>query len=288
MRQLKDRIVHHFIMQPVARDTLENYLMFRMRTAGYHGPNIFSTAAIKLIAKTSNGLMRRANVLADKSLLAAFVEGVHLVEARHVQAAIRDSELNPIHVLPHKKLLLGSATAALLLAASVGWWFFDKAQQSASAAPARIAPVAAPIQTPVAIAPVAPVAPVAVTQPTVTSQPAQPDQKVSEDDAKSVNLSLFEQRLNAGKQLLIQRQTAASLQLYYTKEIQPERMEGFLERADGLGKLTEIYLLPARFGKKRGLRVLYGAYPSVEAARNAIKDLPQRYQDAFATTIYIF
>jgi len=40
MRQLKDRIVHHFDMQPLSRDILENYLMFRMRTAGYHGPNI--------------------------------------------------------------------------------------------------------------------------------------------------------------------------------------------------------------------------------------------------------
>ncbi len=80
MRQLKDRIVHHFIMQPISRDNLENYLMFRMRTAGYHGPNIFSATAIKLIANASNGLMRRANILADKSLLAAFVAGVHFIE----------------------------------------------------------------------------------------------------------------------------------------------------------------------------------------------------------------
>ncbi|MDH4216538.1 MAG: AAA family ATPase, partial [Gallionella sp.] len=61
MRQLKDRIVHHFHMQPLSRNILESYLMFRMRAANYHGPNIFSPNAIKLIAGASNGLMRRVN-----------------------------------------------------------------------------------------------------------------------------------------------------------------------------------------------------------------------------------
>ena len=80
MRQLKDRIVHHFNMQPLSRNILESYLMFRMRAAGYHGPDIFSPSAVKLIADASNGLMRRVNILADKSLLAAFVEDTHYIE----------------------------------------------------------------------------------------------------------------------------------------------------------------------------------------------------------------
>ncbi|HZW87370.1 MAG TPA: AAA family ATPase [Gallionella sp.] len=273
MRQLKDRIVHHFIMQPISRDNLENYLMFRMRTAGYHGPNIFSATAIKLIANASNGLMRRANILADKSLLAAFVAGVHFIEARHIHAAIRDSELSLTRSLPVKKLLLGSV--AVLAAVLAGWWFLNKAppatmsnQTPAATTPKQPAPAALPLQ-----------------------QPALPRPITRESNDKPVpeNASLFEQRLSAGKQLLAQHHTVASIQLFYSKEFQSERMEGFLNRADGLGKLADIYLLPARFGQKQGLRVLYGAYPSVDAARNAIKGLPQRYQKAFATTtIYIF
>jgi len=61
-----------------------------------------------------------------------------------------------------------------------------------------------------------------------------------------------------------------------------------LIRADKLGVLNEIYLLPAKFGNKSGMRVLYGAYPSVDAAHNAFKDMPARYQQAFATSTYIF
>ncbi len=128
MRQLKDRIVHHFHMQPLSRNILDSYLMFRMRAAGYHGPNVFSPGAIKLIADASNGLMRRVNILADKSLLAAFVEDTYYIKPQHVQAALRDSELGPSRLLPARKILLGSAVAALLLIGLATWWMLNKQQ----------------------------------------------------------------------------------------------------------------------------------------------------------------
>ncbi|MBK9161912.1 MAG: AAA family ATPase [Nitrosomonadales bacterium] len=316
MRQLKDRIVHHFNMQPLSRDILENYLMFRMRTAGYHGPTIFSPAALKQIANASSGLMRRANVLADKSLLAAFIENTHNIEPRHVQAAMRDSELKPTRralTLPDKKWLLGIATAILLLLAGlVGWWMVDEPRQppvQASTQPAQVVAASPPAlpqpeaeqtaQPDNTIAPVAK-APSEQPQPTTPDAPATPASKPATDTVApvvatppqpappAVKTSLFEQRLAAGKQMLAQHQAVASIQLFYNERIQPDRMEGFLKRADKLGVLAKIYLLPAKFGNQDGLRVLYGAYPSVDAARNAIKDLPSRYQEAFATSIHVF
>jgi MSHA biogenesis protein MshM len=280
--------VHHFHMQPLSRNILESYLMFRMRAAGYHGPNIFSTNAIKMIASASDGLMRRVNILADKSLLAAFVDDTHNIETHHVQAAMRDSELSPAQKLPGKKLLLGSALTALLLIGLTAWWMLNKPQTSPQGKPP--ATVAAPATS------VMPAQPIAA-HPNNARVPASageankavesPPVSLSSDPA-SKNPSLFEQRLTAGKQLLDQKKAAASIQLFYNEEINKERIEGFLRRADKLGKLPEIYLLPAKFGSKDGLRVLYGAYPTVEAAHNAIKDLPARYQEAFATSTYIF
>jgi septal ring-binding cell division protein DamX len=99
---------------------------------------------------------------------------------------------------------------------------------------------------------------------------------------------LFDQRLEAGKQLMEQKTAVASIQLYYNETINPERIEGFLNRADKLGILPKIYLLPAKLGGKNGMRVIYGAYPSIEAAHDAVKDLPARYKKAFATSTYIF
>lgn len=306
MRQLKDRIVHHFHIQPLSRNTLENYLMFRMRAAGYHGPSIFSPNAIKLIADASNGLMRRINILADKSLLAAFVEDTHNIEARHVQAAMRDSELIPSRSLPGKKLLAGGAVAALLLAASTAWWMLDKPQaplqqaapptatpeasgQAQNVMPPAPAAITPPGGAPPAIAALPESAPAPTTgtetgQATAAASPS-PQPEPATAGGKS---SLFEQRLAAGKQLLEQKQAAASIQLFYSEEIKRERIEGFLRRANGLGKLSEIYLLPEKFGGKDGLRVLYGAYPSADAARDAIDELPPRYQEAFTTSIYTF
>ena len=96
---------------------------------------------------------------------------------------------------------------------------------------------------------------------------------------------LFEQATSTSSG---QGKVVASIQLFFNEQVQPERIEGFLKRANALGKLSEIYLLPAKFGGKNGLRVLYGAYPSIEAAHHAFKDLPARYQAAFATSTYIF
>jgi septal ring-binding cell division protein DamX len=115
-----------------------------------------------------------------------------------------------------------------------------------------------------------------------------PEPATAATDTPVAGASLFEQRLAAGKQLIEQKRAVASIQLFYNEGISQAKTEGFLKRAEKLGKLKEIYLLPAKSGGKAGLRVLYGAYPSAEAARNAIQDLPSRYQEAFATSIYVF
>ena len=304
MRQLKDRIVHNFDMQPLSRNVLENYLLFRMRAAGYRGPSVFSPGAIKLIADASNGLLRRTNILADKSLLAAFVEDTHSIETRHVEAAMRDCEIKPSRHLLGKKLVIGGSAIMVLLSGLMAWWMLykpqaeDKRQKAedkyaVSALPDNAAQVAvspAPVVTPPApvAAPPAPIAtPPAPTATLPVPAAVSPAQIASLNQAINKS-SLFEQRLAAGKQLIEQQKAVASIQLFYNNEIQKGRIEGFLKRADGLGKLSEIYLLPAKFDGKDGLRVLYGAYPSVDVARDAVKELPKRYQEAFTTSIYIF
>lgn len=94
MRQLKERITHNFGLEPLVRDDIANYLDFRMRAAGYRGPAIFTLPALKLIAHSSLGLTRRINIIADKSLLAAFSAGTHSIGAKEAQAAIRDCDFS--------------------------------------------------------------------------------------------------------------------------------------------------------------------------------------------------
>lgn len=311
MRQLKDRIVHNFNMQPLSRDILENYLMFRMRKAGYHGPNIFSPGAIKLIADASVGLMRRANVLADKSLLAAFVEDTHSIEARHVQAAMRDSELTAKSNMPDKKVLY--AGAGVLLTALIAWglWSYQErrsdhvitnttsavsgvvstteAQAAASSTPATASSVVAEnLVTASAVTATS----LSGTSTAASAVSATAETMVIPASKSGIQIdtsaSRYEQRLVAGQLLLDDPRAVASIQLFYNEPVSASRMEGFLQRAEGLGKLNDIYLLPAKFNGRAGVRVLFGAYRTVDAARTAsTEDLPQRYKDAFATTIYL-
>jgi MSHA biogenesis protein MshM len=307
MRQLKDRIVHHFDMQPLSREILLNYLDFRMRAAGYHGPNVFALTAVRLIAEASNGLMRRANVLADKSLLAAFIEGTHNIEARHVQTAMQDSELKspPTH-LQRYPILYGALAALVMINIGV-LWFMNKptpplpkpVMPTAVALPptlpasapvivAASTPVAAPVVAATIIPENASVSGTYATLPLVPGVASPHTTPAKSEPAAKPTGSLYEQRLAAGKQLLTDKKIVASIQLFYNEDINPTKMEGFLQRADALGKLSEIYVLPAKFGKKDGLRTLYGAYSTVDAAHAGLKELPKKYKDAFATTIYTY
>lgn len=313
MRQLKDRIVHHFNMQPLSLEILENYLMFRMRTANYHGPNIFSPAAIKLIAKASNGLMRRANVLADKALLAAFIENTHYIELRHIEAAMRDSEIKPLHRLPPKKWLWiagGVSTAALLALAT--WWGLRAPPASLAAPIAAMTLVAPPPQAAVAdtasdasthpallaaevpksasyTPPTSNIAPAASAESATTqSTKATPHLIAEPATAPPINNSAYEQRLKASIALLAQNQASASIQLFYSEGKASKKLNEFLHSAEKSGTLGQIYLLPLKLNGKEGTRVMYGNYASVDAARNAVKSLPASYQENFAISIYSF
>lgn len=124
MRQLKERITHSFNVPPMTAAIIPDFLMFRLRTAGYHGPDIFNRGAIRLLASVSEGIVRRINILADKSLLAAFADNSHAVQAKHVKEAILDSEFVADNKLTHtrrKLVICVVAIIVLLLAVDFVW-----------------------------------------------------------------------------------------------------------------------------------------------------------------------
>ena len=294
MRQLKDRIVHHFTILPLSQKIIHSYLMFRMRAAGYKGPDIFSPAAEKLIGKASQGLMRRVNILADKSLLAAFVENTHAIEVRHVHAAIRDSEMTPMHNWLNQKnfgVLGGLALFAAILAGS-GWFLGRKHNDQLKAEKVATISSAIPAST---VAPNLVSSPPPVSAVDIAPAPAAGMTMAIGVEASSAVApatpplhSLLEQRLDATHSMLTSASKgSAGIQLFYTESAQPERMEGFLMRAKKLGVLDKIYILPIKLNGRDAFRVLYGIYANGDAARAGIAELPQRYQNAFAPTLHL-
>jgi MSHA biogenesis protein MshM len=142
MRQLKERITHSFRLEPLLRSDVEAYLDFRMRAAGYRGPNVFAPDAVRRIVKASEGLTRRVNILADKSLLAAFADNEHGITAKQVNRAIRDSEFYHAPVSKAKiGLAAGGVAAGLALGLGMHYLLSPSAPLAAAAQPATPASV---------------------------------------------------------------------------------------------------------------------------------------------------
>lgn len=92
VRQIRQRISFQYRLRNLDFTEMGRYLAHRLRVAGYRGPHLFSTPAVRMLQFASRGTPRLANILAHKSLLAAFGEGSDAVRWRHVRAAVRDSE----------------------------------------------------------------------------------------------------------------------------------------------------------------------------------------------------
>lgn len=307
MRQLKERITHNFSLQPLVRSDVTQYISFRMRAAGYKGPDVFSPAALKRIAAASLGLTRRINIICDKALLAAFAGNTHLITASHVQAAIRDAEFRS-NAFPRPWLWLGGA-AALLMMLGAGLTFYRQSEgplpevksasavtpipiaapapeqgmsaqgslpppaESASADTSSTAPstsVAAPVAAPEAPVKVISPEPPAQEQPPVAAQP--PATPHAQQPAMG---RLTRMRIEETRQWLESAEDNRwFIQLLSTGADSANYVEGFLANASRLADpdAIRVYKVERKEGDRLG--VIYGDYPSRMAASKALQQLP--------------
>ena len=91
LRQVKDRVSHRFELQPLNAAEASAYLTFRLHKAGWQGGELFDAKALALLVQASEGRTRKLNMLADKSMLAAYAEGVPQVGVDQVRRAVGDS-----------------------------------------------------------------------------------------------------------------------------------------------------------------------------------------------------
>ncbi len=118
LRQLKQRITYSYVLQPLTRDSLDDYVAHRLRVAGYRGAPLFDTKALDVIYAAARGTPRLVNVLCHKSLLAAFGPGDSMVTTKHARLAISDTDdtrgwLNDVW---YRKSVMAAAVAVAALA----------------------------------------------------------------------------------------------------------------------------------------------------------------------------
>jgi type II secretory pathway predicted ATPase ExeA len=116
IRQLKDRITLSLNLSPLAESEVADYLRARLAVAGYRGPDLFPAALIARMTALSGGLSRRINVLADKTLLAAYAGQTHTLTPAHLDAAAGDADMLAAARRPELRrwAWLGAALAAAL------------------------------------------------------------------------------------------------------------------------------------------------------------------------------
>jgi MSHA biogenesis protein MshM len=246
IRQLRERVVHSFHLDPLNATDIRAYLNFRMRQAGYKGPDVFGPAAVREIARASLGLTRRINIIADKALLVAYTERTHDVSAKHVLAAAKDSEFVDFAVQGRQKTWLvgsGLLVAGLALGYVGARW----------TAPAPSAPAPAAMAAGAAGAPLARPAPAAAPRSLSEARVAATEKWLDSSPPDTVSIHI--QLLGAGD---------------------PDRLDNYLQELAKLVEIERVFVYRTKAGGKPAWSVLYGSFPDRAAANQALTQLPAR------------
>ncbi len=89
MRQLSQRVTARYHLEPISRDEADAYIRHRLQICGA-SKTLFDKRSVDLIHTLSGGIPRLINVLCDRALLGAYVEGSTEVNSRVVRMAARE------------------------------------------------------------------------------------------------------------------------------------------------------------------------------------------------------
>jgi len=286
LRQLRDRVIHRFDLPPLPRDEATAYIDHRLRIAGWRGGRLFTPAAIALLVKASHGRARRINLLADKSLLAAYAEGVKQVEKRHVKTACGELHADPVisywSGFPGLRSLATSLALAVPMAALavlvLGWYRMASPVQAEpiaakSAAAAEVAMVAvaaaAPVQSPAPLA--GPVVAAASAAPALV--PQSPPVSVKQDAAEADRGNIRGVVKRTEDLLGDPKWRGFTLQLASLPSM--DHLPDYVNAIKGYVDFSSIYAHGRTYNGKSSVAVYLGQYPTELEAREALRTLPE-------------
>ncbi len=258
IRQLKERITHSFCLSPFPPDDTLQYLNFRLRAVGYKGPDIFNKKTAGVIKRYSDGLTRRINIIADKSLLAAFSEGSHAVTSSHVKTAAKDSEFSKS---VDNKMIALIVIAMVLIAGALATGFYLGKQD-----PARVIPV---VQNPVQ----------AGKTPVIESvQVLSENEKIKnnrENVASESMPGLIVERMQKTQRWLDSTPDFHySIQLFMARTSDGNKVEAFLRNVPVTLDFTKIYIYETVISGRSWYSVLYSDFATQNEAIDSLERLP--------------
>jgi general secretion pathway protein A len=123
MRQLAQRVTARYHLEPISREETSAYIRHRLQICGSSQP-IFNKRAVDRIQHLSGGIPRLINVLCDRSMLGAYVEGKTQVDTRVVRKAAHEVlALDGEEQVRRSRIpLLFAALLALLVVGAALWY----------------------------------------------------------------------------------------------------------------------------------------------------------------------
>jgi general secretion pathway protein A len=125
MRQLSQRVTARYHLDPISLEETGAYIRHRLQICGSSQP-LFNRRAIDRIQRFSGGIPRLINVLCDRAMLGAYVEGKSRVDARVIHKAAREVLAEEPSASRKRRWLpaagLGAGLLALLLLAVYQPW----------------------------------------------------------------------------------------------------------------------------------------------------------------------
>lgn len=87
LRQLEQRVSVRFHLTPLTQEETRDYIQHRITVAGGTGTIHFDEKALKTISDHTQGVPRKVNILCDRALLVAFVEGTGRITENIIKQA---------------------------------------------------------------------------------------------------------------------------------------------------------------------------------------------------------
>jgi general secretion pathway protein A len=122
MRQLVQRVTARYHLAALGQDDTRAYIAHRLTLAGGNS-HLFTRGATNAVFALSRGIPRLINVIADRALLGAYVEGRSKVTARIVRKAAREAFGRPSWPQLH---LWIAAAAMVALTIGAAWVYWDR------------------------------------------------------------------------------------------------------------------------------------------------------------------
>jgi len=135
MRQLAQRVTARYHLEPISREETGAYIRHRLQICG-STQTVFNKRAVDKIQQLSDGIPRLINVLCDRSMLGAFVEGRTQVDVKVVKKAASEVLAENNDGREHHgrlPLVLGLLSILLLIGLAAGYQSWKRSEVAAVA-----------------------------------------------------------------------------------------------------------------------------------------------------------